>query len=113
MTSSKKSKRAVEKMEKYFFVNSAKNSFKNFPKEFSKKKKIAGFKMYSLTKQKMKFCTKCHKRVVEKIESNIELSLGHSKICVCRGQGIKPIHGSVIKRLVSEMGVHEVKKITK
>ena len=69
--------------------------------------------MYFFYKTKMKFCKKCHRRAVGKIESHLDLSLGHSKICVCRGQGITPINGSVIKRLVSGMGAHEVKKFMK
>ena len=58
----------------------------------------------------MKFCKKCHKRVVEKIESNIGFSVGSVRVCVCDGR-CAPVSGSVIKRLISEAGVHEVKKI--
>ena len=53
----------------------------------------------------MKFCKKCHKRVVEKIESNVDLS-----VCMCGNQPIL-IHNTVVKRLGSEMGVCGMKKL--
>ena len=73
------------------------------------RKKIAGFKMYFFTKQKMKFCKKCHRRVVEQIENHVGLSMGSLKICVCSRRATL-INCSVLKRLVSEVGVHEIKK---
>ena len=57
----------------------------------------------------MKFCKKCHKRVVGKVENNVDLSVGSIKVCVCDGR-VGLLHDVVIKRLVSEVGVHEVKK---
>ena len=65
--------------------------------------------MYFFTKQKMKFCKKCHRRVVTNIENHVDLSVGHLKIRVCSHRAT-PINSSVVKRLVSELGVHEVKK---
>ena len=58
----------------------------------------------------MKFCKKCHKRVVKKIESNVDLSNDSVKVCMCGNQTLL-LHGTVIKRLNSEMGVHEIKKL--
>ena len=57
----------------------------------------------------MKFCKKCHKRVVEKIESNVDLSNESIKVCMCGNQFIL-LHNTVVKRLGSEMGVHQTKK---
>ena len=57
----------------------------------------------------MKFCKKCHKRVVKKIENNVDLSNDSVKVCMCGNQTLLS-HGTVIKRLTSEMGVHEIKK---
>ena len=57
----------------------------------------------------MKFCKKCHKRVVKKIESNVDLSIDSVKVCMCDNRALL-LHGTVIKRLASEMGVHEIKK---
>ena len=65
--------------------------------------------MYFFTKQKMKFCKRCHKRVVEKIDSTIDFSVGSVKICTCTGP-ILNLKGAVINRLVSEVGVSKVKK---
>ena len=61
----------------------------------------------------MKFCNKCHRRVVGKVDNCLDLSSDHRRVCVCRGQGIKLMHDSVIKRYVSEVGVHKMKKIMK
>ena len=55
------------------------------------------------------FCKKCHKRIVEKVRSNVDLSRGTVKICLCGNRDLF-VHGPVIKRLVSEFGVHKVKK---
>ena len=61
----------------------------------------------------MKFCKKCHRRVVEKIDNHLDLSVGHARVCVCRDRGIGLMHMSVIKRLNTEVGVHEMKKLTR
>ena len=58
----------------------------------------------------MKFCKKCHKRVVTKIESHVVFTMDTVKMCMCGNRALL-FHGSVIKRLVSEWGVHDVKKI--
>ena len=58
----------------------------------------------------MKFCKKCRKRVVKKIESNVDLSIESIKVCMCRHQFIF-LHNTVVKRLSSELGVHEMKKL--
>ena len=65
--------------------------------------------MYFFKKQEMKFCKRCHKRVIEKIDSTIDFSVGSVKICMCTGQ-ILNLKGTVINRLVSEVGVSKVKK---
>ena len=46
----------------------------------------------------MKFCKKCRKRIVEKLENGIDLV----KICTCRGR-VSLVHNSVVKRRNSEI----------
>ena len=56
----------------------------------------------------MKFCKECHRRMVEKIETGVDCSVGSIKICMCTGLVFR-MHGGVIKRLNSEVGVHRAK----
>ena len=58
----------------------------------------------------MKFCKKCHRRVVEEIGNHLELSVGHTRVCVCRGWGFGLMDMSVVKRFNAELGVHKVEK---
>lgn len=50
----------------------------------------------------MKFCKKCHRRTVTKIDSSVNCSLDSVKICMCNG--IALMHRSVINRFGSEVG---------
>ena len=57
----------------------------------------------------MKFCKKCHRRIVEKIENGVDCSVSSIKICMCTGQVFR-MHGGVIKCLNSEVRVHRARK---
>ena len=58
----------------------------------------------------MKFCKKCHRRIVNKLDNSNQYSSDCVKICTCPGQGLLSVHRSVVKRYNSELGVHEVRK---
>ena len=57
----------------------------------------------------MKFCKKCHRRIVEKIESELDLSSSSIKICLCIRHNIDSTPG-VSASVLSDTVALKIKK---
>ena len=76
---------------------------------FSNKKIEKKILRFFQNSERMKFCKKCRKHIVEKLENGIQCSIDSVKICTCPGRVVL-VHNSVVKRDNSELGVQETRK---